>query len=62
MPMAKQSKEPIADLQRTKRFMGTCPFCFDEFRLHTSIEGTIKSGNFEFRTLHVDKDGKVAER
>jgi predicted Holliday junction resolvase-like endonuclease len=31
-------------------------------RLQGSIEGAIKSGNFEFRTLHVDKDGKVAER
>ena len=31
-------------------------------RLHGSIETAIKDGNFEFRTLHVDKDGKIAER
>jgi predicted Holliday junction resolvase-like endonuclease len=31
-------------------------------RLQSSIEGAVMSGNFEFRTLHVDKDGKVAER
>jgi predicted Holliday junction resolvase-like endonuclease len=31
--MAKPSKELIAELQRTKRFMGTCPACSEEFRL-----------------------------
>jgi predicted Holliday junction resolvase-like endonuclease len=31
-------------------------------RLQRSIEAAIESGNVEFRTLHVDKDGKVAER
>jgi predicted Holliday junction resolvase-like endonuclease len=31
--MGKQSNELIAELQRTKRFMGTCPFCSNEFRL-----------------------------
>jgi predicted Holliday junction resolvase-like endonuclease len=33
-----------------------------EERLQNSIEGAVKRGNFEFRTLHVDRDGKVAER
>jgi hypothetical protein len=31
--MAKSSKALIAELQRTKRFMGTCPVCTDDFHL-----------------------------
>jgi predicted Holliday junction resolvase-like endonuclease len=31
--MTKPSRELIAELQRDKRFMGTCPSCLDEFRL-----------------------------
>jgi predicted Holliday junction resolvase-like endonuclease len=31
--MAKSSKSLIAELQRNKRFMGTCPACAAEFRL-----------------------------
>jgi predicted Holliday junction resolvase-like endonuclease len=31
-------------------------------RVQNSIETAVKNGNFEFRTLHVDKDGKVAAR
>ena len=31
-------------------------------RLHNSIGVAVKSGNFEFRTLHVDRDGNVATR
>jgi hypothetical protein len=33
-----------------------------EEQLQNSTEGAIDSGSFEFRTLHVDKDGKVAKR
>lgn len=29
-------------------------------RLHKSISKSIKSGNFEFKTLHVDDEGRVA--
>jgi predicted Holliday junction resolvase-like endonuclease len=29
-------------------------------RLQNSIRRAVKAGNYEFRTLHVDKDGKVA--
>ena len=31
-------------------------------RLHNSIRTAVKDGNFEFRTLHVDKDGNIATR
>jgi predicted Holliday junction resolvase-like endonuclease len=31
-------------------------------RLQGSIEAAVRNGNFEFRTLHVDKDGKVDAR
>jgi predicted Holliday junction resolvase-like endonuclease len=30
---ARSSKELIDELRRTKRFMGTCPSCFEDFRL-----------------------------
>jgi predicted Holliday junction resolvase-like endonuclease len=31
-------------------------------RLQNSIKRAVKAGNYEFRTLHVDKEGKVAAR
>jgi len=31
-------------------------------RVHTSIAAAIKKGNIEFRTLHVDHEGKVVSR
>src|ERR1700726_3016137 len=31
--MARSSKELIAALRRTRRFMGTCPSCLEDFRL-----------------------------
>jgi predicted Holliday junction resolvase-like endonuclease len=31
-------------------------------RVQSSIASAVKKGNFEFRTLHVDKDGTVTSR
>jgi predicted Holliday junction resolvase-like endonuclease len=31
-------------------------------RLQRSIGDAVRNGNFEFKTMHVDKEGKVAER
>jgi predicted Holliday junction resolvase-like endonuclease len=31
-------------------------------RMHKSIEETVRKGNFEFRTLHIDDRGTVAQR
>lgn len=35
--MSKSSQDVIAELQRNKRFVGTCPVCLDEFRLTEAV-------------------------